>query len=322
MTEKPTEREESPHLPVMVPQVLEYLNPKPGGIWIDGTSGFGGHSSEIARRIGESGRLIGLDVDPEAIDYCRNRLKRFPCSTEFVQAGYEDLESVLDERKIERVDGILLDLGISSAQVDRAERGFSFRNEGPLDMRMDPDRSPSAAEWLAEAEPKEIRDVLQKYGEEKRAHAIAKAIARERDKRPIETTAHLAEIVLSCFPDRQRAGNVHPATRTFQALRILVNRELERLETFLSSFVKRLETKGRVVILSYHSLEDRMVKNAFRDATGKMDPVLSKLPIKGEIEGTLKVLTRKAVRPTETECLENPRARSAKLRAAERTSKP
>jgi 16S rRNA (cytosine1402-N4)-methyltransferase len=306
----------------MVREVLEQLNPKPGGIWIDGTSGFGGHSFEIANRIGDRGRLIGLDVDPSAIDFCRKRLDRFPCPVEFVQAGYEDLKSVLAERKIDQVDGILLDLGISSEQVDRPERGFSFRFEGPLDMRMDPERFPSAAEWLAEAEPKEIRRILRLYGEEQRADAIARAIAREREQRPIETTRHLAEVVLSCFPDRHRAGKVHPATRTFQALRIVVNDELGRLETFLSFFPSCLKPKGRVAILSYHSLEDRLVKEAFRNWTGKLDPVLSKLPVRGEIEGALRILTRQPIRPSEAECLVNPRARSAKLRAAERTERP
>ncbi len=306
----------------MVPEVLEYLNPEPGGTWIDGTSGYGGHCFEIACRIGDEGRLIGLDVDPDAIDFCRKRLDRFPCRTEFVQAGYEDLGSVLAEKGIDRVDGILLDLGISSAQVDRGGRGFSFRLEGPLDMRMDPERSPDAAEWLAQADLKEIRTALLKYGEEKRAHAIAKAIVREREMAAIDTTARLADIVLTCFPDRNRAGKVHPATRTFQALRIVVNNELERLETFLSFFPERLKTKGRAVVLSYHSLEDRLVKNAFRNWTGKMDPVLSKLPIRGEIEGPIKILTRQVVRPSEDECSTNPRARSAKLRAVERTEKP
>lgn len=313
---------ESPHRPVMVREVLELLSPKPGGVYVDGTSGFGGHGVEIARRIGPEGRLIGLDVDSDALDYCRTRLDRFACQAEFVHAGYEDLEGVLNERGIERVDGILLDLGVSSAQVDRGERGFSFRLPGPLDMRMDPDRPVTAAGWLAEAEPKEIRRVLLRYGEEKRADAVARAIVRERGKQPIETTDRLAEIVLSCFPDRVRAGKVHPATRTFQALRIVVNDELGSLERFLEFFPGRLNEKGRTVILAYHSLEDRLVKNAFRDRTGAGDPVLSRIPLKGRLEGPLRLLTPKAVRPGEDECAANPRARSARLRAVERTRHP
>jgi 16S rRNA (cytosine1402-N4)-methyltransferase len=210
-------------------------------------------------------------------------------------------------------------LGVSSIHLDRAERGFSFRKDGPLDMRMDPGRSPDAAGWLAEASEADIRRALWRYGEERRAQSIARAVVRERSAQPIRTTGRLAEIVRTCFPDRDRAGRVHPATRTFQALRLVVNGELERLERLLSFLPARLKTGGRVVFLAYHSLEDRLVKKALHRWSGKDDPVYRRLPVRGEIVGPMSVLTRKVVRPSGFEVERNPRARSARLRAGERT---
>ena len=308
-----------PHDPVMVEEVLEWLNPTPGGVWVDATIGSGGHAEQVADRIGSGGRLIGLDVDPEAISLCRKRSESWNCRTELVQSGYEDLPAVLDDLEVHKANGILVDLGVSSIHLDRAERGFSFRKEGPLDMRMDPGKSPDAAGWLAEASEADIRRVLWRYGEERRAQAIARAVVRERTIQPIRTTGRLAEIVLRCFPDRDRAGRVHPATRTFQALRLVVNEELERLERLLSFLPARLELGGRVVFLAYHSLEDRLVKKALQRWSGKDDPVRGRLPVRGEIVGPMAILTRKVIRPSGSEVAQNPRARSARLRAAERT---
>jgi 16S rRNA (cytosine1402-N4)-methyltransferase len=310
-----------PHEPVMVGPVLDLLDPHPGGIWVDATIGAGGHAEKIAERIGSEGRLIGLDVDPQAIEIARSRGKRWPCRSEILQAGYQDLDAVLKEMGIAKVRGILVDLGVSSLQIDRPERGFSFRSEGPLDMRMDPDRS-SATHWLAGASQGEIHRALARYGEEKRAAQVARAIVRERERGPIETTERLAEIVLSCFPDRKRAGRVHPATRTFQAIRIAVNDELGRLETLLSFLPRVLEEGGRTVFLAYHSLEDRLVKRAIQEWEGRDDAVLNRVPLTGRRRGPMESLTRKAIRPTSEEIGNNPRSRSARLRAARRTELP
>ncbi|MCG3199586.1 MAG: Ribosomal RNA small subunit methyltransferase H [bacterium] len=308
------------HLPVMIEEVLRCLDPRPGETFLDATVGYGGHAEQIAARLGPEGRLIGIDLDTEAILATRQAAENWPCRTEFEHAGYDEMPDVLDRLGIGKVDGLLADLGVSSPQLDRPERGFSFQGDGPLDMRMDPEGYPTAAEWLAAAEEREIRRALWEFGEEKRAAAIAKALVRERRKRPIDTTGDLTRIVLSCFPDRDRAGRVHPATRTYQALRIVVNHELERLERLLSFLPDRLGPGGRVVILAYHSLEDRLVKRAFQEWSGKSDPVLSRIPIRGEIPGRAIILTPKALRPSPAEVARNPRSRSARLRAAKRTS--
>ncbi|NUN98614.1 MAG: 16S rRNA (cytosine(1402)-N(4))-methyltransferase RsmH [Candidatus Omnitrophica bacterium] len=304
----------------MLEEVLRCLDPRPGETFLDATVGYGGHAEPIAARLGEKGRLIGIDLDSEALSATRKAAKEWPCRTEFEHAGYDEMPDVLDRLGIGKVDGLLADLGVSSPQLDRPERGFSFQGDGPLDMRMDPEGYPTAAEWLAAAEEREIRRALWEFGEEKRAAAIAKALVRERRKRPIDTTGDLTRIVLSCFPDRDRAGRVHPATRTYQALRIVVNHELERLERLLSFLPDRLGPGGRVVILAYHSLEDRLVKRAFQEWSGKSDPVLSRIPIRGEIPGRAIILTPKALRPSPAEVARNPRSRSARLRAAKRTS--
>lgn len=288
---------------------------------MDATLGAGGHAEAVAHRIGPEGFLVGLDIDPEAIEICRKRSASWTCRTHLAHAGYENLEAVLDGLRIPAVDGIVVDLGVSSMHLDRPERGFSFRKEGPLDMRMDPEQSLTAAEWLQQASEREILQVLRTYGEEKRAKSIARAIVRERANRPIQTTGRLEQVVSSCFPDRVRAGRVHPATRTFQAIRLVVNRELDRLQSLLSFLPARLAPGGRVVFLAYHSLEDRHVKRAFLKWEGKADPATRRLPIRGTITGPMRVLTRKAVRPGEEEVALNPRARSARLRAAERTER-
>jgi 16S rRNA (cytosine1402-N4)-methyltransferase len=308
-----------PHEPVMLREVLEGLDPKPGGTWVDGTLGAGGHGQAIANRIAPEGRLIGLDVDPAALEISRERSLEWPCETVLVQSGYEDLEAVLADLNIAKVRGILLDLGVSSMQIDQGDRGFSFRSSGPLDMRMDPGRSPSAADWIASASEKDIRWVLRRYGEENRAQAIARAIVKRRQAEPIETTGDLARIVEGCFPDKRTVGRVHPATRTFQGIRIFINQELDRLERFLKFVPEVLETGGRVAVLAYHSLEDRLVKRAMASWSGSDDPVLSRIPVRGERRGRMKPVTRKALRPSEEEVARNPRSRSARLRVAERT---
>ena len=304
----------------MLEECLKWLDPKPGETIVDATVGYGGHSRAIAQRIGSEGRLIGLDLDSEALEHTRRLSSEWPCRIDLLHGGFDRLEEVLRDLEVAPVQGILADLGVSSPQLDQGERGFSFRHPGPLDMRMDPDSAPSAAEWIARASEAEILQALREFGEEIRARSVARAIVRERAKSPIETTEHLAEIVLSCFPDRDRAGRVHPATRTFQALRIVVNREMERLDGFLARIPGSLGLGGRVVILAYHSLEDRRVKQAFLSWTGKNDPVLSRIPIRGTQLGWAELLTPKVVKPSPAETELNPRARSARLRAVKRTS--
>lgn len=311
-----------PHLPVMAEEVLHWLAPKPGQTVVDATVGYGGHASLLAARLGSEGRLIGVDLDVDALAAARTRAKSWTCRVDLVHAGYDELEGVLENLGAPKVDAVLADLGISSPQVDQGERGFSFQKDGPLDMRMNQDAAMTAADWLAEAEESEIRRALRIYGEEKRAEGIARAIVRERRRGPIHTTGQLVDIIRTCFKDRARAGNVHPATRTFQALRIVVNEELERLERFLSFLPDRLGPGGRVAILAYHSLEDRLVKRAYLDWTGKPDPALRLLPIQALPPGRMKVVTPKAIRPRDEEVERNPRSRSARLRVAERTNAP
>jgi 16S rRNA (cytosine1402-N4)-methyltransferase len=303
------------HTPVMLGETLAYLDPHPGEVMVDATLGYGGHAGALAEKISPGGVLIGIDLDLDALQATRQEAGRWNCRSELVQAGFDDLKWVLRNVGIERVDGILADLGVSSPQINQAERGFSFQKPGPLDMRMDRETAPSAEEWLTTAEEGEIRKVLWEYGEEKRAREIARAIVRERGRVPITTTAQLSQVVLSCFPDKARVGGIHPATRTFQAIRIQVNRELERLKGFLEVIPDCLKPGGRVVILAYHSLEDRLIKHAFRAWEGKADPVLSRLPIRGELKGWAKPLAKHVVRPTADEVRRNPRARSARLRA-------
>ncbi len=308
------------HRPVMLEESLKWLDPKPGETIVDATIGYGGHSSAIAHKIGSKGRLIGLDLDPEALEYTRKLSLEWPCRVDLVHSGFDRLKEVLGGLEAVLVEGIIADLGVSSPQLDQGQRGFSFRHPGPLDMRMDPESAPTAAEWLARAGEEEILRALREYGEEIRAKSVARAIVRERKKGPVETTERLTEIVLSCFPDRDRAGRVHPATRTFQALRIVVNREMERLEGFLATIPGSLALGGRAVILAYHSLEDRKVKQAFLSWTGRDDPVLSRIPIRGDSWGWATLLTPKVVKASPAEIELNPRARSARLRAVQRTS--
>ncbi len=308
------------HQPVLLEESLKWLAPLPGATIVDATIGYGGHSKVIAHKIGPQGRLIGLDLDSEALECTRRLSVEWPCQTDLIHAGFDRLEEVLKDLGTGPVQGILADLGVSSPQLDQGERGFSFRKPGPLDMRMDTSAAPSAAEWIARASEGDILRALREFGEEIRARPIARAIVREREQSPIETTEHLTEIVLSCFPDRDRAGKVHPATRTFQALRIVVNREMERLDGFLARIPGCLAVEGRAVILAYHSLEDRRVKQAFLTWTGRNDPVLSRIPLRGDKLGWATLLTPKVVKPSPEEIELNPRARSARLRAVQRTS--
>jgi 16S rRNA (cytosine1402-N4)-methyltransferase len=290
-----------PHTPVMLQEVLEWLRIKPDGIYVDATLGAGGHSQAIAERI-SSGRLISLDRDAQALQIARERLKTFASKVNYVLSPFSRIAEAVHELGIPKVDGVLADLGVSSMQLDQPERGFSFREAGPLNMRMGVSAESDAltADEIVNRWPeRELADLLYREADEHDSRRIARAVIRAR---PIRDTAHLATIVAGSRKQwgRQR---LHPATKTFLALRIAVNREMEELGQFLSRVPATMNPQGRCVILTYHSREDRIVKEAFREA---------------DRQGTLKILTKHVVRPSEQEERANPRSRSAKLRCAER----
>lgn len=290
------------HQPVLLKEVVDFLRVKPGGRYVDGTLGGGGHAEAVLERMEGRGLYVGIDRDPEALVRCGERLAPFKNSLRLVRGVYSEIPAVLKELGIESVDGILIDLGVSSFQLDEAERGFSFLKEGPLDMRMDP-ADPETAEDIVNRRPeKELEEIFYKFGEERFARRIARAIVAFRRDQPFKTTTQLAGMIEGALPPkfRGRRFRIHPATRVFQALRIAVNRELEHLSQFLGQEYPFLIPGGRLAIISFHSLEDRRVKNAFRS---RQD---------------LRVITKRPVVPGEAECVENPRARSAKLRVAEK----
>ena len=315
--ERPSERRPiltTDHQPVMVEEVLHFLSPRPGGVYVDCTVGAGGHAEAILDAVGGRATLIGIDRDPDALARARHNLHGFRASIHLVQGDFADIEWIVRSQGFERVDGILLDLGMSSMQVDTAARGFSFRNDGPLDMRMDPSQKLTAAEVVNSYEERELVRILRAYGEERNAGRIARAIVQARKTSPLRTTRELSEIVERSYPASSRG--YHPSRRTFQALRIEVNRELEALGGALRAAPDLLASDGRVVVISYHSLEDRLTKRTISSFTGKGRA----LPGLGEPQatGVLVELTRGAVLPSEVESERNPRASSARLRAAVR----
>ena len=303
------------HVPVLLGPVLEGLNIQPAGWYVDGTFGRGGHSSAILKLLEPQGRLLALDRDPQAIAQVDAVLQHDP-RFELVQGEFAELKKYAFERKLlGKVDGLLLDLGVSSPQLDEAARGFSFQSDGPLDMRMDPGSGISAAAWLEQVDEKDLKKVLSQLGEERFAGRIARAIVAARVQTPIRTTRQLADIVKAVVPSRGQRKN--PATKTFQAIRIFVNKELEQLETALEASLDLLHPGGRLCVISFHSLEDRRVKRFMRDAS--QEPVQFRgLPdIPQEFRPRLKVIG-KVVTANEKEIAANVRARSARLRVAER----
>ena len=304
------------HVPVLLGPVLEGLKIKPDGCYVDGTFGRGGHSREILKQLGSGGRLIAIDRDPQAIASAPLSLTEDP-RFELVRGEIAQLESIIDERGYrEKVDGLLFDLGVSSPQLDEADRGFSFMRDGPLDMRMDPDSGPSASEWLATVDERELKYVLRKYGEENSAARIARAIVSARSEAPISRTAQLARIVEDAKP--ARGQKIHPATKTFQAIRIAVNEELEQLEAVLTQSVDVMRKGARLCVISFHSLEDRIVKRFMRDASRETEQYRGLPNVPEEFQPRLK-LVGKAIRANDAEIKANRRARSAHLRIAERT---
>ncbi|MBQ1332087.1 MAG: 16S rRNA (cytosine(1402)-N(4))-methyltransferase RsmH [Lachnospiraceae bacterium] len=304
------------HVSVLRNEAVEALKIFPGGVYLDGTAGGGGHSYEIASRLGAEGRLISLDRDEAAVAAASARLADFP-NAEVVRANYENFDRVLDERGIALVDGILLDIGVSSPQIDEAERGFSYMHDGPLDMRMDRDESLSAADIIADYPADELTRIFREYGEERFAKRIADRIVREREKAPIGTTLQLAKIVEQAVPAAKKRDG-HPAKRVFQALRIECNRELDILSNTVDRMIGRLAPGGRLAIITFHSLEDRIVKQAFRTQEDPCTcPPDFPVCVCGKVSAG-RVVTRKPVVPTEEECKANPRAASAKLRVFEK----
>jgi 16S rRNA (cytosine1402-N4)-methyltransferase len=301
------------HVPVLAQEAVAALAIRPDGVYVDATFGRGGHSRLILDKLGPAGRLIALDRDPDAV---RAGADLDDARLMLVRRAFSRLGEVLDELKVARVDGILLDIGVSSPQLDDATRGFSFRFDAPLDMRMDPDSGMSAAEWLATAAEGEISEVIRTYGEERFAKSIARAIVAAREVEPIRKTGQLAALIATAV--RKREPGQHPATRSFQAIRIYLNRELEELSAVLPQCVERLQPGGRLAVISFHSLEDRIVKRFMRDeAMGEQAPRRLPIPAAMLKPGRVKLVGR-AQHASDAEVADNPRARSAVLRVAER----
>ena len=305
------------HRPVLVEAVVAGLAIKPGGVYVDATLGGGGYAEAILRA--GASHLIGLDWDQAAIDRTRGRLASFGDRVNLQRAGFMELENVLNRIGFSGVDGVTADLGLSSDQLAEAERGFSFSNDGPLDMRMDQRRERSAADIVNTAEETELVEIIRSYGEEKQARRAARAIVAARTEEPIETTGRLAEVIARAIGQGRREGRtkIHPATKTFQALRLAVNRELDQLAGLLDCLPRALNPGGRAVIVSYHSLEDRLVKNSFRDLA-KSCTCPPKAPCICGGRATYRLIGPKPLKPSQEEINQNPRARSARLRIAER----
>ena len=309
--------ETTAHQPVLLREALEALAVRPGGFWVDGTVGAGGHAEAILRATAPEGRLLACDRDAEAFETARRRLASFGERVVLRHADYRRLGALLDEAGVPRVAGILLDLGISSLQLDDPGRGFSFQKDGPLDMRMDRTERTTAADLVGALAEERLAAILREHGEEKAARRIARALVRERARAPIATTRRLAEIVASVLRVRG-PSRIHPATRTFQALRIAVNREIEGLDRLIEEAVTRLEPGGRIAVISFHSLEDRVVKQTLRGLTRRC-VCPRDLPVCAcGRPGIVRLVGSKALRPSAEEVLRNPRSRSARLRAAER----
>lgn len=304
------------HVSVLLREALDLLKPEPGGRYIDGTLGGGGHGEAILTASAPDGLVLGLDRDDQALAAAGQRLHEFGARLITRQASFADVREVLDEIGWDRVDGIILDLGVSSWQIDAPERGFSFRSGGPLDMRMDRRQTLDARSLVNGASEEELTRIFRDYGEEPQARRIAERIAAERKSRPIETTDDLARLVEGAKGGRRR--DHHPATQVFQALRIAVNRELDQLEKFLADGFALLRPGGRLAIIAFHSLEDRLVKNAFRKWSRACLCPPRALVCQCGWSAKVKLLTKRPVVPSDTEISANPRARSAKLRAVER----
>jgi len=297
--------EEKFHIPAMLHEVIDYLLLKPGQVIVDATIGTGGHSFEILKSISPGGKLIGIDRDEESLNVCRGRLSDFNSSLELVHANFVDLDEALAKLGVDKIDGIIFDLGISTFQLKNAQRGFSFQEEGPLDMRLDKDSYISAYDLMNNLNESEISGILWNFGQERWHNRIARLLIQERAIQPIATTRQLADLVVRAIPHRYRKSHyrIHPATRTFQAVRIAVNRELEIIESAIKKAVTILKEQARICVISFHSLEDRAVKQTFRQL---------------KAEGLINIVTPKPLTPLLSEIEANPSSRSSKFRVAER----
>ncbi len=291
------------HKSVLLNEVLEWLDPKAGMTVLDGTVGFGGHAEAILEKLGPTGRLIGYDKDPEALEAAKKVLARFGDQVMLINDDFRNVAQQLREVRATNVRGMLLDLGVSSLQLDKPEKGFSFKADGPLDMRMDPSQTLTAETIVNTYAKEKLIEILKDLGEERFARRIVDKILEVRARKRIRTTAELESIIFHAVPKSYRYGRIHPATRSFQSLRMAVNKEMEALRDFLLNALDILDSRGRIVIISFHSLEDRIVKTAFREF---------------QKENKGKILTKKPVTPGEAEVETNPRSRSAKLRAFEK----
>ena len=306
------------HRSVLLDECMDALAIKESGIYVDGTAGGGGHSFEIAKRLGENGRLVAIDQDEAAIAAASDRLSVYGDKITVVRSNFHEVASVCDGLGIEEIDGLLLDLGVSSYQLDTPERGFSYMADAPLDMRMDKRASLTAYDVVNGYSEERLKKILYEYGEERFSASIVSAIIRERQKKPIETTLELSEIIKYAIPPKAREGGHHPAKRSFQAIRIEVNGELDVIEPAIKDAARKLRQGGRIAIITFHSLEDRIVKQAFASlATGCTCPKEFPVCVCNN-KPTLKVITKKPILPSSRELEENPRSRSAKLRVAEK----
>ena len=307
------------HISVLLNECIDNLNIRPDGIYVDGTMGGGGHSLGIAKRL-TTGRLICIDQDPNAHEAAGKRLAEYKDRVTFVRDNFGNIKSILDSLEIEKIDGMLLDIGVSSHQLDEAERGFSYQQDAPLDMRMNPDRPFSAYDVVNGYDEDELDRVIFTYGEERWARRIAQFIVKEREAKPIETTGELVDIIKKAVPKGARKDGPHPAKRTFQAIRIEVNGELEVLQRAIDDVAARLAVGGRLCIITFHSLEDRIVKEAFRKQENPcICPPQFPVCVCGK-KPLGRVITRKPILPSKEELEENPRSRSAKLRVLEGVS--
>ena len=291
------------HKPVLVEEVIDNLNLGNGKIVVDCTLGAGGHSLKILQHIAPGGRLIGIDQDKDILEIASENLKAYKDNINLLYGNFKDIDNLIRSIGIEKVDAVLYDLGVSSLQLDTPERGFSFKSEGPLDMRMDKAAAISAFDLVNNLPRYELRKVLSQYGQERQAGKIANLIVEKRKLAPIESTVTLSRIVTEAYPYKARFSKIHPATRTFQALRIAVNNELDIIQMSIAKAVDILNSQGRIGVIAFHSLEDRIIKNTFKHCAS---------------EQLLKIITKKPIRPSSKEVIENPRSRSARLRVAEK----
>lgn len=308
------------HESVLLSECLEYLNIKSSGTYVDGTLGGGGHTSEIAIRLSDNGIIVGIDRDITAIRNAKERLDRMnlACRYEVVHDEFVNIHNILEKLSIELVDGILLDLGVSSFQLDEGDRGFSYMQDAPLDMRMDQRQTITAKEVINEYSEESLNQIIRDYGEEKWAKRIASFIAARRNQKPIETSFELVSIIKDAIPAKARREGPHPAKRTFQAIRMEVNQELQQIEQVLEIAVKHLKPGGRLCVISFHSLEDRLIKNAYKKLQQDCICPPQFPECQCEEQSLIRIITRKPVIPAAEEVERNPRSRSAKLRVAER----